>query len=154
MATNFEFYIDALIETLKAKDQENCSGRTAQVTLCMEETDAYTCCKKSCANCWADILETLKQEHIEQPKLTKRERAFCEAVQTGWLARDYSGNLAWRDNKPEKVQETHDKYWLGNGSIVVWVHALFKEDGFGFIQWKDEKPWSIEELLKLEVMEE
>ena len=46
MATNFEFYIDALIETLKAKDQENCSGRTAQVTLCMEETDAYTCCKK------------------------------------------------------------------------------------------------------------
>ena len=154
MATNFEFYVEALIETLSAEDPKKCSARTAQVALGMEEAGPNTCSRRACANCWAGILETLKQEHIEQPKLTKRERAFCEAVQTGWLARDYSGNLAWRDNKPEKVHETHDKYWLGNGSIGVWVHALFKEDGFGFIQWEDEKPWSIEDLLKLEVIED
>ena len=149
MATNFEFYVDALIETLRAEDQEKCSGRTAQVALGMEETDAYTCGKKSCANCWAGILETLKQEHIEQPKLTKRERAFCEAVQSGWIARDEGAMLWWYPDKPKKYE----------GDLIIWegygytkVNKLWV--GFDFIKHDDAEPWAVESLLKLEVMED
>ena len=150
MATNFEFYKDEILGYVEEYASFPAFVNGKLVT-CVSG-DCQQCIFRS-PNCFAKRVEWLYAEHIEAPKLTKRERAFCEAAQTGWLARDYSGNLAWRDNKPEKVHETHDKYWLGNGSIAVWVHALFKEDGFGFIQWEDEKPWTVEDLLKLEVME-
>lgn len=148
MATNFEFYVDALIETLRAEDQEKCSARTAQVALGMKETDADTCGRGSCANCWAGILEALKQEHIEQPKLTKQERAFCEAVQTGWIARDCNMHLFYFSGKPKLEQGT----WMTR----VGQHCRIKgiEDAFMFIKDTDSEPWPVEDLLKLEVMED
>ena len=145
MATNFEFYVDALIETLGAADQKKCSARTAQVALGMEEADSCTCVKKTCANCWAGILETLKQEHIEQPKLTKRERAFCEAVQTGWIARD-GEYLYWHIVQPIK-----------DGNAFVFpnskdgVPMVIKTKGLAFDVIKNKEMMAVEYLLEMEV---
>lgn len=152
MATNFEFYKDEILEAVKygsplaVKDNKPVSCRGMKCNEC-DFKSAY-------GECNPKRFEWLYAEHVEQPKLTKRERAFCEAAMTGWISRDSSGNLSWRDKKPRKLSKKHDKYWLGNGSSLVCVHALFKEDCFGFIQWEDENPWAVEDLLKLEVIEE
>lgn len=150
MATNFEFYKDMILEFAR-KHRSFPTVINGKVCECSVENCIR--CFFNSPNCFAKKVEWLYAEHIEQPKLTKRERAFCEAAMTGWISRDFSGNLSWRDNKPKKVSEKHDKYWLGNGSTVVWLNTLFEGDGFGCIKWEDEKPWAVEDLLKLEVME-
>ena len=150
MATNFEFYVEALIETLSAEDPKKCSARTAQVALGMEEADSNTCARKACANCWAGILEILKQEHIEKPKLTKRERAFCEAVQTGWIARDCDMELCYFKNEPTFLKGV----WRSQDGRYVSFRELNLQDPFMFIRDTDADCWSIEDLLKLEVQNE
>lgn len=75
------------------------------------------------------------------PKLTPKERAFCEVIQSGYIARDEDGQISWYGFEPCKEHTA----WIGPN----W-NAL-KENEFPFIKWEDEKPWSIEDLLKLEV---
>lgn len=103
MATNFEFYKDEIIQRLKEKKFETCDFM--EIFALVLNEDAKTLCDEKCggrrcADCYIEFFEILKQEHIEQPKLTKRERAFCEAVQTGWIARDSDMTLCYFERKP------------------------------------------------------
>lgn len=54
-------------------------------------------------DCTANMINWLYEEYTPPaPMLTKREHAFCEAVGTGWLARDKNGALYLFDKKPAK----------------------------------------------------
>lgn len=147
MATNFEVYKDELSNILAQRE-----GRC----IVMEADDIikrgfHRFCKGSdCGECWRELFKYLAEEHIEQPKLTKRERAFCEAFQTGWVAKDSSDVVCWYANPPIKG----DGMWNETG-VPVKTEMQIPIDFwfFDFIKWEDEKPWSIEDLLKLEVME-
>jgi hypothetical protein len=82
---------------------------------------------------------------IEFPeqKLNKRERNFCEYVETGWTAKDKYGSVNWCPEKPKK----HDgHFWSGGAEFCTILPDLFQ-----FIQWEDEEPYSVEEMLKWEV---
>lgn len=91
MATNFEVYKDDLSNILAQRE-----GRC----IVMEADDIMKsgfhrfCNGSDCGECWRELFKYLAEEHVEQPKLTKRERAFCEAVQTGWIARDEINSCA------------------------------------------------------------
>ena len=149
MATNFEFYKDEILKIVKKRtgfgvvngEVKSCDeiGCTEQ---CIFHEGKYFCLLDS-------RIEWLYAEHIEQPKLTKRERAFCEVVRVGWIARDESGNLHLFDlvSKPYK----QNGEWLKRS--VSCNHIRVNSDEFDFIKWEDEKPWAVEELLKLEVEE-
>lgn len=152
MATNFEFYKEKIIDALKSKNSMACCCmKTLAALKNVDATELFQnrCRGRCCSECWNEVFEILKQEHSEEPKLTKRERAFCEAVQTGWIARDKNGSLFWYGAMP------------GTKGKAIWMcfdprsYQMFNMGSlFKFITWSDEKPWSIEDLLKLEVIEE
>ena len=78
------------------------------------------------------------------PTLTRRERAFCEYMCGGYIARDMSGDLCWYRYKPEKFEN----FWSTPEDFDQVEYA-----DFAFIKWEDKEPWSVEDLLKLEVEE-
>ena len=152
MATNFEFYKD---EILKCLSENNIAIKNNKPVKCVG--DCNSCIRDSEIGICMDkpFFEWLCAEHIEQPKLTKRERAFCEVVQTGWIARDKSGDLYWYgDCEPVKngASWTREKEHVKRLKEFNEINEAWGI--FGFIKWKDEKPWSIEDLLKLEAIEE
>ena len=144
--TNFEFYKDKILEfvkngkvfALKGNDLAACAG-----TVCK---DCSFCSTE--INCYALSLKWLYEEYTPpKPKLTKRERGFCETVGSGWLARDRNGELYLHKEKPHKRSDdwSDDVDWS-------YLNPSFFPD-FDFITWEDDEPYSIEEMLKWEVKE-
>ena len=76
-----------------------------------------------------------------QPQLTENEKAILRNVpkEYKWIARDLSGMVYIFIERPEKGQAI----WYGCGQPMIPFYNLFQ-----FIQWEDEEPYSIEELLK------
>ena len=135
--TNFEKYKDEILEVIKQGDNpalKNGVITPCNTTNCMECEfyTGYGCIKKF-----------IKWLYVEaKPTLTAKERAFCEMVTEGYIARDEDGELYIYANEPlkEKVGWSYDADYL-----------ILNSEYFPFIKWEDESPWSIEELLKLEV---
>ena len=70
-----------------------------------------------------------------------------------YIARDYNtGKLSLYKNKPFKYRT---RSWISQPKDFAYElpYELFDVE-FDFIKWKDEKPWSIEDLKKLEVKDE
>lgn len=77
-------------------------------------------------------------------QLDDKEYNFLKAVQTGYLARDKSGDLFWYLNKPESKS---DGIWVNPaGSEVLKVYPMFGK--FSFIHMYDEIPYKVEDMLK------
>lgn len=132
---NKEKYADEIIE---AFGKDTCIYRK-KVILKIE-----SCCGFGCEACNILTKEWLEAEYVEPIKLSKRERAFLEYAQTGWIARDGSEALFLYDVMPTKK----DGFWKSNNIANDIISDLFT-----FIKWEDEEAWSVEELLKLEVKE-
>ena len=86
-----------------------------------------------------------------KPKLTKRERAFCELITDGYIARDGEMALCWHECKPIKDMDFYEWSSTDCGNLINI--EIFDEIPFMFIQWEDDEPWAVEDLLKLEVEE-
>lgn len=82
-------------------------------------------------------------------QLTKRERAFCETMQEGWLVRDRHNTLYFFQSKPNRGDEIWLVTGMKNGVMRIYPSMM---PNFRFIRWEDE-PYSIEELLTWEVIE-
>lgn len=135
--TNFEKYKYEILEVIKQGD--NPALKNGVITPC--STTKCIECENSTGNgCIKKFIKWLYAE--AKPTLTARERAFCEIVSEGCIARDKDGELyAYLDSPiKEEVQWGADSDYL-----------ILSNEYFPFITWEDEKPWSIEELLKLEV---
>ena len=93
----------------------------------------------------------LYAEHIEKHTLNKYEHALGEALRTGWIAKDRGHYpVCFYTHEPTKVGSE----WLSKQGYSMTFEALNManpEIKFDFIRWEDEEPWSVEELLKLEV---
>lgn len=147
MATNFEFHNNELLDFI-----------VHSWTVAKQHGELVRCCDIECKDCdfTLDFSECEKcsearrkyfsAEHIEQPKLTNRERAFCEVAQTGWIARDNNGRIHWYSRKPYKSGEE----WFYNGDRFV---DFTNFNLFSCVKGLEETPYAVEDLLKLEVME-
>ena len=84
--------------------------------------------------------EVLLWERKEKPKLTEDEKVILRNLpkKYKWIARDKSGLIFLCSKKPSKCNYS----WIGYNDIAFPYYHLFQ-----FIQWKDEEPYSIEELL-------
>ena len=147
MATNFEFYKDEILTKVSPFYKTKCIVHSFKLALGEKYGEDCDCANYSCAEGVQELIEWLYAEHIEPPKLTKRERAFCEVLETGWIARDKDRSMCWfpADAEVEKGQ----RMWHGKKFVNISSIGL----SFALIKWEDEKPWSVEDLLKLEVME-
>ena len=144
--TNFEYWKDRILEILES-----------YILFGLKNGCPTACCRIECKNCdlyedeihYCNIkrIEWLYSEHEEKPKLTKRERKLCEALETGWIAANKSGNVYWYSNLPVKL---YTMYQIRGGDSIRISGAGFQ---FDFIDFDDEEPWMVENLLLLEVEE-
>lgn len=143
--TNFEYYKKEILEiTNKGCDVAVINNKPVS---CESLEYCTECQLKQHENCKSTLTKWFCAEHIEQPKLTKKERQFCELVETGWFARCKNGDLCIYSEKPTKLTNC----WFSNYKTYSNI-TLFNLP-FPFIKWEDEEPWSVEDLLKLEVEE-
>ena len=155
---NYEFYKEEIEMRYRngesfALTKQDCIA-SCKIIDC--EECAFSCCNNPQTRelrCGDRKLIWAMQEYIEKPKLNKYERALCEAMQKGWVARDaVDGFWYMYDHEPTKCEQV----WRTIGRTITQQMRLVDaspEIQFSFIKWEDEKPWSIEELLKLEVEE-
>lgn len=80
-------------------------------------------------------------ERKEKPKLTEDEKAILRNLpkQYKWIARDKNGLIFMYAKKPRKCEYS----WGGCKYMLLPLEHLFQ-----LIQWEDEEPYSIEDLLK------
>lgn len=118
------------------------------------------CCETSCREClfntgtssckdetrkWAD------SEYVERLVISKSDRTFLDYIrdEDKYIARDENGKLFTYMSKPCKIE-----------SFGSWTDANYDElylkcnVDFPMIKWGDDEPWLIEDLKKLEVVDE
>ena len=101
-------------------------------------------CAESCLREWAE------SEYIEKPVISRRDRAFLECFRecAKWMTRDGDGTISVWDDKPNKSEPF--KMWMNGTYNCV---SMFNID-FPMVKWSDSEPWLIEDLKKLEVVED
>ena len=116
----------------------------------------YSCNDISCTNCLfatnhncCDRRAWAESEYIEKPVISKKDRAFLECVDKkfAYITRSSNNNLYLFVVEPRKNQ-------------AIWTSGYLNAilDSFNIdlpmVKWSDEEPWLIEDLKKLEVVEE
>ena len=103
----------------------------------------------STCSCKCGLKKWAEEEYIEKPKISRSDRLFLNYIQDGYryIARDNNGLLFAYKAKP------------GRGEIT-WTYELdmlnvsrLKVD-FPMVKWENKEPWLIEDLKKLEVVDE
>lgn len=100
-------------------------------------------------DCRKSIKDWLESEYIEKLVISKRDRMFLDYIDKkfNYIARTHCGNICIFITEPRKSQ----KIWTG-GSFLYSLGSLNID--FPMVKWSDDKPWLIEDLKKLEVVEE
>lgn len=150
--TNFEFYKDDIYVCLVVRGKQ--FALIGDKIIPCDLVAACSDCKFHCAErgCNAEKFEWLYQEHVEKHTLSNKERLFCELAGTGYIARDEDGLLFWWSIKPKK--DMYHCEWSGSTKVSQLRGVPhMNDDNFPFINWEDEEPWAVEDLLKLEVRE-
>lgn len=100
-------------------------------------------------SCFVAIKEWAEEEYIEKPKISRNDRTFLDYIQDGYryMARNKRGSLFAYKAKP------------GRGEIT-WAYefGMLSADkvkiDFPMVKWENKEPWLIEDLKKLEVVDE
>lgn len=114
-------------------------------------TPCPTCLFLKMDNCYKARRQWAESEYIEKPVISKRDRAFLEYLDANmyYMARDLDGGLYVYISKPHKLIDCWESSWCESDKSL----KFFKLD-FPMVKWSDDKPWLIEDLKKLEVVEE
>nr|DAG26802.1 MAG TPA: hypothetical protein [Bacteriophage sp.] len=132
-----------------------CSGDS--IAIAKEDGHIAPCCNIRCAeclfrdeNCKGKVREWAEQEYIEKPVISKRDRAFLDYLieYYTFIARDENGELFIYKTQPRRNEECCN--WNSDGCFNLYVR--FNVD-FPMVKWKDDEPWLIEDLKKLEVVD-
>lgn len=111
---------------------------------CVRHNVDLICCEEERLKKWAE------SEYIEKPVISKRDRAFFEYLdkQYEYLARDKTGQLYVHRAKPYK----DNSFWTNVGRRFCLNDRINVD--FPMVKWEDSEPWLIEDLKKLEVVDE
>ena len=115
------------------------------------------CCDAPCAaclflemdNCDKARREWAESEYIEKPVLSKKDRAFLEYLgeELKYIVRSKSDTLIAYQNSAEKREDG----WVIDSGAIKSLQKLNID--FPMVKWGDDKPWLIEDLKKLEVVD-
>ena len=102
-------------------------------------------------DCRKNIKDWAESEYIEKLVISKRDRAFlnCLREEYKYIARDENDILCAYRSEPFKK----GAYWYCGRGSYFRLNPHFDVD-FQMVKWEDDKPWLIEDLKKLEVVEE
>lgn len=131
--------------------------KSGEITFC----DCFKCdmCKFNDStgekNCRTKRYEWSESEYVEKPTITSREKNFLDALLSSckYIARDINNDLYIYYNKPRRNSMNMNEYWITDDSNCFYVSRDMYGDMFNFIKWEGE-PWCIDDLKKLEVIDE
>lgn len=148
---NKEKYAKEIIDVACSVDSIAVTKEGEHIVRCSDI--ACSECLFACLNCVEKIREWVEQEYIEKPVISKRDRAFLDYLREKYkfVARDEDSNLYvyGSGSKPRKRETCWS--WIDNSCLNM--NRYFNVD-FPMVKWSDEEPWLIEDLKKLEVVEE
>ena len=136
-----------------------CSGCRFGVNKCTGEITScnYILCRNCVFHNNADCSEVKREwaesEYIEKLVISKIDRAFLEYLieKYKYIARDENGKLFVYGSKPYKDKRCN--CWRSdrrNSPILCLNYNIV----FPMVKWEDSEPWLIEDLKKLEVVDE
>lgn len=116
--------------------------------------DCCALCKGGTYNdgtCRGALRKWAESEYNEKSVISKKDRAFLEylSVNIQYIARDMSGRLYIYVRRPYKQIDC----WSSSAFETEETLWMFNID-FPMVKWSDEEPWLIEDLKKLEVVDE
>lgn len=103
-------------------------------------------------SCEKEMKAWLEQECIEKPVISKMDRSFLDYLRVRWkyMARDNISNTVYAFTEiPEKSKFGHFAYTGEARRISSDFNVVFP-----MVKWSDDSPWLIEDLKKLEVVED
>lgn len=107
-------------------------------------------CLFSGHNCKGKVREWAESEYIEKPVISKRDVSFLDYLKGyKYIARDFDGKLYAYTSIPTKILDY--AHWRTNGACKRLTGL---DIDFPMVKWSDEEPWLIEDLKKLEVVDE
>ena len=142
---NREKYAEELLNVACAGKRAAIDKQTMQIRGC----EGLSCgnCLFSCGDCDTKLAEWAESEYVEPVKISKRDRTFLDYIEGHkYIARDGDGELYVYITKPKK-------------GLWNWADARFKslaglDIDLPMVKWSDDEPWKIEDLKKLEVVDE
>lgn len=98
------------------------------------------------------LREWAESEYIEKPVISKKDRAFLELLndKCKYIARDSNGEL--HGYELTAMKDENMEMWNTTAEYVN-IDYFFAVD-FPMVKWSDSEPWLIEDLKKLEVVED
>lgn len=143
---NREKYAEELLNVACAGKKIAIDKRTMQIKSCARFWCGH-CLLNEYDDCGTKLAEWAESEYVEPVKISKKDRAFLDYLKDyKYIARDGDGELYVYITKPKK-------------GLRNWADARFKslrglDIGFPMIKWSDADPWKIDDLKKLEVVDE
>lgn len=136
-----------------------CKGNRFGVTKAGEiiscpETDCIECLFNDGYDCDISLEQWSESEYLEKPTITSKEKAFLDLLLPKWkyIERDKNNELYVYQFK--STCNDGSRGWILNNGIYYRIPVDMYGNMFAFIKWKDEEPWDIEDLKKLEVKDE
>lgn len=147
---NKEKYVKEIIEIACSGDSIAVMKKSGRIVSCngIKCSLCLFCngdCKKEKISEWAE------SEYIEKQVISKRDREFLEylSVNIQYIARDMSGRLYIYVRKPYKRIDC----WSSSACETETDLRMFNIN-LPMVKWSDSEPWLIEDLKKLEVVED
>ena len=155
--TNLEFYKEE-IEKIN-KEGHQVAVVDGKPMSCCKECDACDKCELHHRpayikqGCGVSRTMWLMEEHNEKFTISLSELSFLELLSNKfYIARDCSGMLYVYNGLP--VKDGTFGVWRSAGYNSLHISkSIFKHVKFDFIRYEDENPWSVGDLIKLEVRE-
>lgn len=157
---NKEKYAKELLNVACAGNRIAIDKRTMQNRGCAN-LPCGNCLFSNCGNCDTRLAEWAESEYIEQPKIkpviSKSDRLFLDYLREEYkfVVRDEDNKLFVYSSKPysKPYKDKNSKCWCAYDCINNRLILNYNVD-FPMVKWSDSEPWLIEDLKKLEVVEE
>lgn len=147
---NKEKFAKEVVEIACYGDYFGMDKRTGEIASC-DYIPCRNCMFNDGMNCNKTRKDWAEQEYIEKPVISKKDRAFLDYLEEEYkhIARDKNDALYAYNAEPCKVRES----W-SSGCSDDWFRLNHRFDvNFPMVKWSDSEPWLIEDLKKLEVVE-
>lgn len=146
---NKEKYAKEIMEIACSGNNIAVIKKSGSIASC-DSTNCNLCLFRD-GNCKKNVREWAESEYIEKPVISKRDRAFLEYLDTiiNYITRDADGALFVHISKPHKLIDG----WEGS-RCEAYKSLRFFELDFPMVKWEDDEPWLIEDLKKLEAVED
>lgn len=151
---NKEKYAKEILEIVCNGSCVAVDKETERPVIC-SDFDCDKCIFFANGNCRNKYLlkEWAESEYIEKPVISKKDKDFLEYIKEEfkYIARDGRNEdlFAW-SAKPERGLTINE--WLDMRSDAIGLYGFNLE--LPMVKWSDSEPWLIEDLKKLEVVEE